>query len=349
MEGGTTRYRGSAEHAAAIAALDVGACMQWPRYDAVCGTVAFPSYRDFCACNSLNTADVDAAVFTSGVSAMSERHDCPVRSTSSDDRAVSADTGIAIDSSVSNACRGTADGPQEHTYQAVRSQPAESSLAETRELQTARGMVLFTELHDKVGFAAVWRGVWEPLRERSFFAEVTRSSIENACWGPLCLRRGRQQNKTTGGGHDAVNTSRVTGVDSVVARIRNRDIECPAHNSLSRLIALIPLCFGGALNAATTELEMNRAPCPRFRVNEIYGSWMQILSFTLIGLARTCFDPGGNTDTFAIRLLPVRQACGCYTAEAGYAAEGDSVVSQLLVFVVIHGTFSMALAFWFGL
>ena len=313
--------------------------------------MAFPSYRDFCACNSLNTADVDAVVFTSGVT--SERHDCPVRSTSSDDRVVSADTGIAIDSSVSNAWRGTADGPQEHTYQAVRSQPAESSLAEPRELQTSRGMVLFTELHDKVGFAAVWRGVWEPLPERSSCAEVTRSSIENACWGPLCLKRsmqpGRRQNKTTGGGHDAFNTSRVTGVDSVVARIRNRDVECPAHNNLSRLIALIRLCFGGALNAATTELEMNRAPCPRFRVNEIYGSWMQILSFTLIGLARTCFDPGGDTDTFAIRLLPVRQACGCYTEEAGYATEGDSVVSQLLVFVVTHGTFSMTLAFWFRL
>ena len=38
--------------------------------------MAFPSYRDFGACNSLNTADVDAAVFTSGVSATSERHDC---------------------------------------------------------------------------------------------------------------------------------------------------------------------------------------------------------------------------------------------------------------------------------
>ena len=203
--------------------------LQWPTYDAPSGTLLFPSYRDFCTCHSLETADVDAVVFTSGVSATAVWHDCPARSTCSDDHVVSADADIVIASSVGSACREAAAGPQDGTYQAVHCEP--SSFAEPRGLQAARGMVLFTELHDEVGFSAAWCGVWEPLRERSSFAEATRvvSSTGNAYF---CLKQGvGQQDKTTGGGHGAFKAG--------VAGVGQSNMDSPSHNNLSGLVALM--------------------------------------------------------------------------------------------------------------
>ncbi|OLQ05467.1 Tubulin alpha-3 chain [Symbiodinium microadriaticum] len=224
-------------------------------------------------------------------------------STHCDDRVVSADTDIVIDSSVASACTVAAAGPRENTYQAVHCEPA--AFADPRGLQAARGMVLFTELHDEVRlFSAVWHGVWEPLCERSSFALATRSarSIGNDYF---CLKQGiqpcGQQDKTTGGGHDAFRAG-VAGVDSVVVRVRSSEVDCPSHNNLYRLVAWMVcscsstalLCFGGALNMDATELEVNMAPCPHSQASKSRRDWMQF-----------CFDPGGDTDPLARRLLSV--------------------------------------------
>ena len=91
------QYRVGAEHSTGIAALDVRACSGQQRMLLV---VWCPFPGTGMSAHSLDTADVDAVVFTSGVSAATVRHDCPARSTHCDDRVVSADADIVINSSV---------------------------------------------------------------------------------------------------------------------------------------------------------------------------------------------------------------------------------------------------------
>ena len=251
--------------------------LQWPTKDALSGTVLFPSYRDVCTCHSLDTADVDAVVFTSGASATTVRQNCPARSTHCDDRLVSADADIVINSSVGRWLLLVLQNIVSPLHLPLLSHGSYRLLGVWFCLRNSIPRWVSFRLARRVGAA-----VRAPsLRVRS--AMLTSASSKAS--SPV-------DSKTRHLAGD------MTLSVSVVVRVRSSDVDCPSHNNLYRLVALMVcsstalLCFGGALNMGATELDVNMAPCPHSQVSKSRGDWMQ-----------SCSDTGGDTDPSAIRLL----------------------------------------------
>ena len=128
----------------------------------------------------------------------------------------------------------------------------------------SRGMVLFTELHDKVDCFAcsvMWRGAWEPLGEAAFLsATCSGILIGGACWERFCLQHGVQpdgqpvSDSTNRGGCDTLDQSvlQPSGCDQVpcclsmhrehtAVKGTNFAKDCHAHDFEFQLQAK---CFG---------------------------------------------------------------------------------------------------------